>query len=312
MAERRMFAKTIIDSDVFLDMPLSTQALYFHLAMRADDDGFINNPKKIMRMIGAAQNELEILLAKRYLLAFDSGIVVIKHWCIHNYIAKDRYHETKYLEEKSTLKKQDNKAYTECIHDVDMPYTGGIQSDDPVKVSLDKSSLDKVRQENEQPPKPFEPKPFNPSVHYEPVLKEPTASDFQPDNLPDIATKNMPKIQDDDLQLYKDIQQYFLEQQPSHRFSNYGKEGKAIKGLIDKAKLLKADDIKGFLEMVVNVFKELRKTDKFYADQPFLPSALNSSGIFDRVLNSAQNKYKEYQEANEFDAMAYWQEMNAK
>lgn len=141
MAERRMFSKTIIDSDVFLDMPLSTQALYFHLAMRADDDGFVNNPKKIMRMIGAAQNEMEILLAKRYLLSFDSGIVVIKHWRIHNYIQKDRYNETKYLEEKATLSLQENKAYTECI-----------QIGDTGKVRLDKVSIGKKRENNFKKP----------------------------------------------------------------------------------------------------------------------------------------------------------------
>ena len=94
MAERRMFAKTIIDSDAFLDMPLSTQALYFHLSMRADDDGFINNPRKIQRMIGASGDDLKLLLAKSFLIPFDSGIVVIKHWRIHNYIQKDRYKGT--------------------------------------------------------------------------------------------------------------------------------------------------------------------------------------------------------------------------
>lgn len=142
MAERRMFAKTIIDSDVFLDMPLSTQALYFHLSMRADDDGFINNPKKIMRMIGAGQNELELLLSKRYLLAFDSGIVVIKHWRIHNYIQKDRYNETKYLDEKESLKIQDNRAYTECIQNGD---TG------KVRLELDKVSLEESSVEDANP-----------------------------------------------------------------------------------------------------------------------------------------------------------------
>jgi hypothetical protein len=140
-----MFAKTIIDSDVFLDMPLSTQALYFHLSMRADDDGFVNNPKKIMRMIGAGQNELELLLAKRYLLSFESGIVVIKHWRIHNYIQKDRYNETKYLDEKATLTIQDNRAYTE----IDGMYPECIQNGDTGKVRLDKVS---IGEEREDPP----------------------------------------------------------------------------------------------------------------------------------------------------------------
>ena len=112
MAERRMFAKTIIDSDAFLDMPLSTQALYFHLSMRADDDGFINNPKKIQRTIGCCDDDLKLLLAKNYIFAFESGVVVIKHWKIHNLIRSDRYKATVYQEEKAQLSVKDNKAYT--------------------------------------------------------------------------------------------------------------------------------------------------------------------------------------------------------
>lgn len=112
MAERRMFAKTIIDSDAFLEMPLSSQALYFHLSMRADDEGFINNPKKIQRVIGASDDDLKILIAKSFIIPFESGIVVIKHWKIHNYIRADRLHETKYLEEKSMLNLKKNGAYT--------------------------------------------------------------------------------------------------------------------------------------------------------------------------------------------------------
>ena len=115
MAERRMFAKTIIDSDAFLDMPLSAQSLYFHLSMRADDDGFINNPKKIQRMVGASDDDCKLLLHKRFLIAFESGVVVIKHWKIHNYIQKDRYKPTMYQTEKALLEEKENKAYTECI-----------------------------------------------------------------------------------------------------------------------------------------------------------------------------------------------------
>ena len=118
MAERRMSAKTIIDSDAFLDMPLSAQALYFHLSMRADDDGFVNNPKKIQRMIGASDDDCKLLVMKRFILTFESGIIVIKHWKIHNYIQKDRYKETVYLAEKSTLELNENNAYTECIPNV--------------------------------------------------------------------------------------------------------------------------------------------------------------------------------------------------
>ena len=112
MAERRMFAKTIIDSDAFIDMPLSTQALYFHLSMRADDEGFINSPKKIQRMVGATEDDLKLLIAKNFIIPFESGVVVIKHWKIHNYIRKDRITETVYQEEKKQLVEKENGAYT--------------------------------------------------------------------------------------------------------------------------------------------------------------------------------------------------------
>jgi hypothetical protein len=112
MAERRMFAKTIIDSDAFLDMSPSAQALYFHLAMRADDDGFVNNPKKIQRMVGASDDDCRLLIAKRFVLTFESGVIVIKHWRIHNYIRGDRKKETSYTKEMSMLMEKGNGAYS--------------------------------------------------------------------------------------------------------------------------------------------------------------------------------------------------------
>ncbi len=112
MAQRRMFSQQIIDSDAFLDMPLSAQALYFHLSMRADDDGFINNPSKIMRVIGGNKNDLDLLLAKNFIIGFETGVVVIKHWLIHNYIRKDRYTPTPYQEEKARLSVKTNDSYT--------------------------------------------------------------------------------------------------------------------------------------------------------------------------------------------------------
>lgn len=108
-----MFAKAIIDSDAFVSMPMSSQALYFHLAMRADDDGFVDSPRKIQRMIGAADDDMRILIGKRYILAFESGVIVIKHWRLHNYIRKDRYNATLYQSEKSELFIKDNGAYTD-------------------------------------------------------------------------------------------------------------------------------------------------------------------------------------------------------
>lgn len=112
MAERRMFAKTIVSSDAFLDMPQSTQVLYFHLGMRADDDGFVNSPKSIMRVVGCKEDDIKLLIAKKFILSFDDGVIVIKHWKIHNYIAKDRYNETKYKELLSQLYLDENNAYT--------------------------------------------------------------------------------------------------------------------------------------------------------------------------------------------------------
>lgn len=113
MAEKRMFTQKIIDSDPFLDMPLSTQALYFHLNMRADDDGFVNNPKRIQRTIGASEDDLKLLLAKRFIIGFDNGVIVIKHWRMHNTLRKDRYNPTQYQEEFAMLEIKDNNAYTE-------------------------------------------------------------------------------------------------------------------------------------------------------------------------------------------------------
>ena len=113
MAERRMFTTKIIDSDAFLDMPLSAQSLYFHLNMRADDDGFINNPRKIQRMIGASDDDLKLLIAKRFLLVFETGVMVIKHWRMHNLLRKDRYSPTQYQEEYQRLKIKANGSYTE-------------------------------------------------------------------------------------------------------------------------------------------------------------------------------------------------------
>lgn len=120
MAEKRMFTQKIIDSDAFLDMPLSTQALYFHLNMRADDDGFVNNPKRIQRTIGASEDDLKLLIAKRFVICFENGVIVIKHWRMHNTLRKDRYTPTQYQEELSRLKIKENKSYTEKLEDEEL------------------------------------------------------------------------------------------------------------------------------------------------------------------------------------------------
>lgn len=138
MAERRMFSKTIVDSDAFLEMPLSTQALYFHLSMRADDDGFLNNAKKIQKIIGASDDDLKLLVMKRFVIAFDDGIIVIKHWRMNNYLRKDRYTPTVYKEEFAMLGIKENGSYT--ISD-----TVGIPDGNQcvTQVSIGKDSIEK-------------------------------------------------------------------------------------------------------------------------------------------------------------------------
>src|SRR3990167_2870706 len=103
MANRRMFSMKIVDTDAFLDMPQSSQLLYYSLAMRADDDGFVSNPKKIMKIAGSNDDDYKLLVGKKFIIPFDSGVCVIKHWLIHNLIRTDRYVETQYIREKSQL-----------------------------------------------------------------------------------------------------------------------------------------------------------------------------------------------------------------
>lgn len=125
MAERRMFSKKITTSDAFLEMPDSAQNLYFHLSMDADDDGFVGSPKSIMRLVRAKEDDMKLLVTKSFIIPFDSGIIVIKHWRINNLIRSDRYKPTTYTEERAMLAVKENGAYTEKT-DVD---TVGIPSD---------------------------------------------------------------------------------------------------------------------------------------------------------------------------------------
>lgn len=111
MAERRMFARSIVDSDAFLDMPISARLLYYDLGMAGDDDGFVGSPRKIMRMVGATEDDMKLLIAKQFIIPFDSGIVVIRHWKTHNYIRGDRYKPTQYQDEKVLLAEDTNKNY---------------------------------------------------------------------------------------------------------------------------------------------------------------------------------------------------------
>ncbi len=162
-----MFAKTIIDSDAFLDMPVTARLLYYDLAMRADDDGFVNSPKKIMRIVGASQDDLMILIGKKFVIPFDNGVVVIKHWRIHNYIRKDRYNETKYKEQLAQLELDENNAYrlagNGMSHDNHLPDEMDTQ-DRLGKDSIGKDSIEDEEDDDEpeelEPDLPKEPPVF--------------------------------------------------------------------------------------------------------------------------------------------------------
>ena len=154
MADKRMFSLKIVDSDLFLDMPLSSQCLYFHLSMRADDDGFVDNPKKIIKIIGANDDDLKILITKGFVIVFERGIIVITHWKINNFIRKDRYKPTMYIEQKQQLYQTENGAYISeekaGCHLVNQRLSSGQPSID--KGRLDKVSIDKGREESTPPP----------------------------------------------------------------------------------------------------------------------------------------------------------------
>ena len=151
MANKRMFCLDIVNSDAFLDMPLSAQALYFHLGMRADDDGFIGNPKSIQRLAGASQDDLMLLITKRFLIAFDNGVIAIKHWRMNNYIQKDRKKDTTYIELLNSLEVKENGSYTEkkkmdtvCIQDVSEMDSQNSIDKDSIEIDNSCSSVDEA------------------------------------------------------------------------------------------------------------------------------------------------------------------------
>ena len=152
-----MFAKTIVLSDAFLDMPLSARCLYFTLGMLADDDGFVNAPRSVMRQCGASDDDMKLLMAKKFVLLFDSGVIVIKHWRINNYLQKDRYKETKYLDEKATLTTDENGSYhrtesmyTDTVYTQDRLGKDRIGEDREGKDRIDNSFFEEEKQEKEE------------------------------------------------------------------------------------------------------------------------------------------------------------------
>lgn len=156
MAERRMFAKTIVTSDAFLDMPLSARCLYFSLGMLADDDGFVNSPKSVMRQVGATLDDIRILISKKFIIEFEDGVIAIKHWRINNFLRRDRHNETKYKDHAAEIKVDENGSYTlngDGTPLVDIWLTNGTPSDDQrsTEVSVGKDSIgeDSVDKDND-------------------------------------------------------------------------------------------------------------------------------------------------------------------
>lgn len=252
MATKRMISKQIVDSDAFLNMPATTQNLYFHLNIRADDDGFVDSPKKIMRIVGASDDDMRILLSKRYLLTFESGIIVIKHWRLHNTIQKDRYKPTLYKEEFETLKIKENGAYTDtkCIQDVNKAET---------QIRLDKSRVDKDNNSD--------------------------ATDSESKEDPESRAAALAEKE-----LFASVEEAFLSQLEDETQYSYPRERTHINKLIARVrnKASPAD----FLRQTIETFYRLHTgRDKFWKKQPFLPSVLNSSGIWPRVLEEAKTDY---------------------
>jgi len=236
MADRRMFAKTIIDSDAFLEMPTSTQNLYFHLSMRADDDGFVNGPRKILRMVGGSDDDMKILSAKAFIIPFETGVVVIKHWRLHNYLRSDRYKPTVYQEEFARLTVKENGVYTLGIPSGNQMDTAGIPNGNQMATQI---RLGKDRKGKDS-------------------------------NIPALQV-----MADEQKGLYKQLWDSFLGQTKAFaNYGKEGQANKKLVELF-KARLPEDPDklaalvLQRFLELT-------QGGDKFWKAQPFLPSALLS------------------------------------
>lgn len=154
MAERRMFTKKVTDDDNFMSLSASAQALYLHLSMSADDDGFCNQVNSAMFKAHASVQDLEALLSKRYLYQFENGVIVIKHWRMANALRKDRYTPTAFQEELKQLKLKDNGAYTMANGDW-LPNGCQVVAERLPQNRLDKNSLDKNREDKDSINTPF-------------------------------------------------------------------------------------------------------------------------------------------------------------
>ena len=149
MANKRMFNLNLIDTDLFLEMPISSQNLYFHLGMRADDEGFVGNPKKIIRTIGANEDDLRVLITKNFVIPFETGVIVIRHWKLNNYLRNDRKQDTIYQYEKSLLVENNN------VYELGIPNDNQMSTNCPPRIdknSIDKDNICPSKDEQDNPP----------------------------------------------------------------------------------------------------------------------------------------------------------------
>nr|DAY56218.1 MAG TPA: replisome organizer [Caudoviricetes sp.] len=176
MAEKRMFSMKIVDSDPFKEMPLSAQALYFHLVMNADDEGFLNNAKSVQRSIMASDDDMKLLIAKDFIIRFESGIMVIKHWKMHNTIQPSRLKPTQYIEERKLLEVKENKSYTLNLGHVSPLPTDCQQNDSECQQNDAEIRLEEIRLEEcsvvESEPAQPAPTTTPSSVTYNSLIKQ--------------------------------------------------------------------------------------------------------------------------------------------
>jgi hypothetical protein len=282
MAERRMFCRAITESDAFLDLPHSAQNLYFHLGINADDDGFINGIKKVQRTANCSDADMELLLRCRFILPFPSGIVVIKHWKMNNYIRQDRYTPTAYQKEFKQLSLKENGVYFFTQNNDNQPGTkkepGGIPFGNLDGYQMPtEDSIGKDRRGEEEDAPPASPEP--------PVDKRP----FIPPKGVIKASQLPAKSEWAGTELRKAIADSFGSQQPGAeegkpRYAKWEKEQKAINGICTMVRNLSGKEREmEAAKLILSEFLKLTQgSDKFWSCQPFTPSGL--SPLFDRVV----------------------------
>lgn len=276
MANRRMLSNQIIDSDEFLDMPHSTQNLYFHLNMKGDDDGFVNSWKRIMRTIGVSDDDMRILLAKKFVILFDSGVIVIKHWKMHNYIQKDRYRPSSYIEEKEMLELKSNNSYT---------LKKSMQSHIQEQFNVNGYDVSNMDTESIQPVRVG--KVSQGKIRLGEVSQGKVISN---------AKVKPPTPMRDSLANY--YQNAFLSMRSGSAWGNFAKERKNLNDLANKTRNLLAETQTGMTEteMADTLIAELQNKKQYGKNEYWKGVTLTPSGLIGRwsqIVDSASNRLQQ-------------------